>query len=124
MFNTIPTVDFSSYVISTQKIIDLNTAAITKALETQQIAAKNLLSLSQARAKAAMEIKDIDDFSAFVTEQSEIVKSSIEEVTDSTQVAAEDAKTYFEEIQAILVENQEIAAKSASTLTPIAKKAV
>ncbi len=91
MFNNIPAVDFSAFAAPIQKIVDLNTAAITKAFEAQQAAAKDLLSLSQARAKAAMEIKDVDGFTAFVTEQSEIAKSSFQELTESTQVATEDA---------------------------------
>ena len=123
MFNNIPAVDFSAFAAPIQKIIDLNTAAITKAFEAQQAAAKDLLSLSQARAKAALEIKDVDGFTAFVTEQSEIAKSSFQELTESTQVATEDAKAYFAEVQAILTESQEVVAKAAPDPKPIAKKA-
>ncbi|MEH6578120.1 MAG: hypothetical protein V7731_13675 [Amphritea sp.] len=121
MFNNIPAVDFSAFAAPIQKIIDLNTAVITKTFEAQQAAAKDLLSLSQARTKAALEIKDVDDFTAFVTEQSEIAKSSFQELTESTQVATEDAKAYFAEVQAILTESQEVVAKAAPK--PIAKKA-
>ncbi len=123
MFNYIPAVDFSAFAAPIQKIIDLNTAAITKAFEVQQAAAKDLLSLSQARTKAALEIKDVDGFTAFVTEQSEIAKSSFQELTESTQVATEDAKAYFAEVQAILTESQEVVAKAAPAPKPIAKKA-
>ena len=93
MFNNIPATDFSAFSAPIQKIVDLNTAIFTKVFEAQQAAAKKQMSLSQARAKAAMEIKDVEGFTAFVTEQSEIAKSSMQELTESTQVAAKDAKS-------------------------------
>ena len=124
MFNNIPTVDFSAFAAPIQKIVDLNTAVIIKALEEQQAIAKNLLSVSQARTKAALEIKDVDGFAAFVTEQSEITQSSFQELAESTQVASKDANAYFVEVQAILTESQETVVKAAPALKPITKKAV
>ncbi|OMH26630.1 phasin family protein [Motiliproteus sp. MSK22-1] len=123
MFNNISATDFSSFAAPIQKIVDLNTATLTKVFEAQQAAAKKQMSLSQARAKAAMEIKDVEGFTAFITEQSEIAKSSMQDLTESTQTAAKDAKAYFAEVQAILTESQEVVAKAVPALTPAAPKA-
>ncbi len=123
MFNTLPAADFSAFAAPVQKIVDLNTAILSKAFATQQTAAKNLMTLSQARATAALEIKDVDSFVAFASEQAEITESSMLELAENTQAAAQDAKAYFAEVQAILTEGQEVVAKAAPVLKPVAKKA-
>ncbi|MEH6624823.1 MAG: hypothetical protein V7739_00125 [Motiliproteus sp.] len=138
MFNNMPAVDFSAFAAPMknmdlsafaaftapiQKIVDLNTATFTKAFEAQKAAAENQMSLCQARAQAAMEIKDVEGLTAFVTKQTEMAQSSIQELTESTQVAAKDAQSYFTKVQAILTEGQAVVTKAAPAKKSAAKKA-
>ena len=118
MLNTMPTTDFAAIFAPVQKIVDLNTAVVTKAFEAQKAAAKSQAELFQARAKCAMEIKDVEGLTAFVTEQSEIAKSSLAELTETSKTAAEEVKAYFAEVQALISETQvktkEVAVKKAA----------
>ncbi len=123
MFNNIPAFDLNAFTATIEKIVALNTATITKAAETQQAAARSLLTLSQERAKAALEIKDPEGYITFVTEQAEIARSTIEELLKNSQAATRDAEAYFAEIQAILSESQEAAAKAASASKSATQKA-
>ena len=106
MLNTIPATDFSAFFAPVQKIIDLNTTVVTKAFEAQKAAAQSQAALFQARAKAAMQIKDVEGLTAFVTEQSEIAKTSLAELTETSKIAAEEVKAYFAEVQALMSETQ------------------
>ena len=118
MFNTIPAVDFTAFPAPVQKLIDLNTAVVTKAVEAQKAAAQSQVTLFQARAKAAMEIKDVAGLTAFVTEQTEIAKTSFAELTESSKAAAEEIKAYFVEVQALLSQTQDVVVKKAAAPAP------
>ncbi len=120
-------VDFTKALESMQKIADLNVAKIEAAVEAQKAAAQSLVELTEARVKAATEIKDYDGFVSFVKEQSELAQSSVEKLVEDSKVAVEDAQAYGEEVQKILGEATEVpaakpAAKKAAA-KPAAKKA-
>jgi len=118
MFNSIPAVDFSAFSAfpaPVQKLAALNTAVFTKAVEAQKAAVESQTALFQARAKAAMSIKDAAGLSAFINEQSELAKSSVAEMTANSKVAAEEIKAYFAEVQALLSQTQEVAVKKTAT---------
>jgi len=124
MFTNAQAFDFSAFSAPIQQIAELNTAIFNKAFSAQQAAAQNLLTLSQARATAAMEINDVEGFVAFVSEQSDIAKSSTQELVESTLVGAKEAEAYFAQIQAIVSKSQETAVKTApAALKSVAKKA-
>ncbi len=112
MFNNIQAADFSAFGAPVQKLIDLNTATVSKAFELQQAAAEKQIAQSQASFKAALEIKDVEGFTAFVTEQSEIAKANLETLQGDVQAAAESTKAYFAEVQAILTEGQNTVVKA------------
>ena len=115
MTKNIPTADFSAFAAPIQKLIELNTATMTKAFELQKAAAEKQLAQSQAGLQAALQIKDADALTAFVTEQSEIAKANFEALQADAKVASESAKSYFTEVQAILAESQDAAVKSATS---------
>ncbi len=115
MFKNIQATDFSALGAPVQKLIDLNTATMTKAFELQQAAAEKQIAQSQASLKAALEIKDADGLTAFVTEQSEIAKTNLEALTAEAQVSVENSKAYFAEVQAILTEGKDAVVKAAAT---------
>lgn len=97
-----------------QKLIDLNVAKIESAVEAQQAAAKNLVELTEARAKAASEIKDYDGFVSFMKDQAELAQSNVEKLSADSQAAVEEARAYGEEVQKIMQESVETV-KSAVT---------
>ncbi|MEH6824361.1 MAG: phasin family protein, partial [Motiliproteus sp.] len=94
MFKNIQAADFSAFGAPVQKLIELNTATMTKAFEFQQAAAKKQMAQSQASLKAALEIKDAKGLTSFVTEQSEIAKTTLEALKADTQVSVEASKAY------------------------------
>ena len=114
MFNNIQATDFSVFGAPVQKLIELNTAAMTKAFELQQAAAQKQIAQSQASLKAAMGIKDAEGLTSFVTEQSEIAKTNLEALTTEAQASVEISKAYFAEVQAILTEGNEVVVKAAT----------
>ena len=114
MFNNIPAVDFSLFTAPIQKIVDLNVATISKAVEEQQAAAKSLISLSKERSNIALGIKDVEGLVAFSKEQAEIVKASTTELTEKSQSSAKSAEAYFKAVQAIVTESAEAITKKAA----------
>ncbi|MEH6472538.1 MAG: hypothetical protein V7752_14925 [Halopseudomonas sp.] len=128
MFNNFPTADFSAFGAPVQKLIELNTATMTKAFELQKAAFEKQIAQSQADFKAFSEIKDVNALTSFVTVKSEEAKASLATLKTEAEVAAESAKAYFAEVQAILTESKDVLVKTAAvskaavTKTP-AKKA-
>jgi hypothetical protein len=106
--------DFSAFGAPIQKLIELNTATMTKAFELQQAAAQKQIAQSQASLKAAMEIKDAEALTSFVAKQSEIAKANLEALKAEAQVSVESTKTYFAEVQAILTEGNDAVVKAAT----------
>ncbi len=113
MFKNIQATDFSAFSAPVQKLIELNTATMTKAFELQQAAAMQQIAQSQASLKAALEIKDVEGLTAFVTKQSETAKANLETLQAEAQVSAESTKAYFAEVQAILTEGKDAVVKAA-----------
>ena len=81
-----------------KKLAELNKAQMEKAVASQKAAAKEYISLTEARIKAATAIKDIEGLNAFVKEQVELAKSGFEKVTADSKVLIEEAKSYKEEV--------------------------
>ncbi len=104
MLKNIQTPDFSAFGAPVQKLIELNTATLTKAFEAQQAAAEKQIAQSQASLKAAMEIKDPEGLTSYLTEQSEIAKANLEALQAEAQANVEKSKAYFAEVQSILTE--------------------
>ncbi|MFT6913882.1 MAG: hypothetical protein ACJAWL_000168 [Motiliproteus sp.] len=113
MFKTIPAVDLSAFSAPVQKLVELNTAVITKAVEAQKAGLESQTAQFQARVQAAMNIKDAAGFSEFITEQTELAKSSVTELTENSKVATEQVQAYFAEVQALLSETQVAAGNKA-----------
>ncbi len=128
MFNQFQNVDFSLFTVPAQKITDLNVATFNAAFEAQQAAAKSLVSLTEERSKAAMEIKDFDGFVAFAKAQGEIAQSSAQTLAEDSKVVVANAQTYFAAVQSILTDSQEAVKATVSSLSVVpaapAKKAV
>ncbi len=114
MFKNIQATDFSAFGAPVQKLIELNTATMTKAFELQQAAAEKQVAQLQASLKAAMGIKDAEGLKSFVTEQSEVAQANLEALKTEAQVNVESSKTYFAEVQAILTEGQDAVVKAAT----------
>lgn len=107
-------IDFSVYGTTVQKLIELNTATMTKAFKLQQAAFEKQIAQSQADFKAASEIKDAQDLTAFITAQAEAVKKNMETLQADAQQAVESSKAYFDELQAILTEGTDAVVKAAA----------
>ncbi|MEH6814505.1 MAG: phasin family protein, partial [Motiliproteus sp.] len=105
---------FSAFGAPVQKLIELNTATMTKAFELQQAAAKKQIADAQANFKAISEIKDVEALTSFVTEQSEVAKANLETLKSEAQVSVESTKAYFAEVQAILTEGKDAVVKAAT----------
>ncbi|MEH6472278.1 MAG: hypothetical protein V7752_13605 [Halopseudomonas sp.] len=114
MLKNIQAADFSAFGAPFQKLIELNTAAMTKAFEAQKAAAEKQIAQSQASLKAAMAIKDADGLTSFVTEQSEVAKANLEALKTEAQVNVESSKAYFAEVQAILADSKDAVVKAAT----------
>lgn len=114
MLNNIQAADLSAFGAPVQKLIELNTATMTKAFEAQQAAAQKQIAQSQASLQAAMKIKDAQALTSFVTEQSEIAKANLEALKAEAQVSVETSKAYFAEVQAILTESKDAVVKAAT----------
>lgn len=107
MLKDIPSFDFQKALAPFQKLVDLNVSKIESAVEAQKAAAKGLVELTEARVKAASEIKDVDSFNAFVKEQAELAQSNAKKMIEDSKAAAEEAKAYGEEVQKIITESIE-----------------
>tara|TARA_R110001583_G_scaffold69387_2_gene196743 strand:+ start:137 stop:520 length:384 start_codon:yes stop_codon:yes gene_type:complete len=114
MFKNLPTADFSAFGAPAQKLMELNTATMTKAFELQKAAIEKQIAQSQADFKAVMEIKDVNALTSFVTTKSEEAKANLETLKTEAQVAAESAKAYFAEVQAILTASTDAPVKTAA----------
>ena len=114
MFKNLPTADFSAFGAPVQKLIELNTATMTKAFEAQKAAIEKQIAQSQADFKAVSEIKDPKELTSFVTAKSEAAKASLATLKTEAEVATENAKAYFAEVQAILTEGKDTVVKAAS----------
>ena len=108
MFKNIPTADFSAFSAPVQKLIELNTATMTKAFELQKAAFEKQVAQSQADFKAVSEIKDPKALTSFVAAKTEEAKKKAD-----AQVAAESTKAYFTEVQAILTESKDVIVNAA-----------
>lgn len=126
MFKDFSSFDFSIFTTPALKVIELNTAILGKVLDDQQTAAKSLLALSEERIKAALAIKDYDSLLAFFNEQSEIAKTSAEELTGKSQSLAKEAEEYLSKLQVIVTDSQEavaeVVAKEMPGLVPVTAK--
>ncbi|BBB27234.1 hypothetical protein [Amphritea japonica] len=114
MFNNIPAADFSAFGAPVQKLIELNTATFTKALELQKAAAEKQIAQAQADFQALSAIKDVEALTSFVSLKSEEAKANLEALKAEAQASAESTKAYFAEVQAILTE-------STASVVPAAK---
>jgi hypothetical protein len=119
MFNNIPAADFSAFGAPVQKLIELNTATLTKAFELQKAAAEKQIAQAQADFKALSAIKDVEALTSFVALKSEEAKANLEALKTDAQVSAESTKAYFAEVQAILTEST--AAVVPAAKAPVAK---
>ncbi len=106
--------DLTALTNPMQKLIDLNVAKIEAAVAAQQDAAKNLVELTEARAKAASEIKDYEGFVSFMKSQAELAQANVQKLSADSQAAVEEARAYGEEVQKIMKESVE-SAKSVLT---------
>ncbi len=99
--------DLTALTNPVQKLIDLNVAKIEAAVAAQQAAAKNLVELTEARAKAAGDIKDYDGFVSFMKSQAELAQANVEKLSADSQAAVEEARAYGEEVQKIMKDSLE-----------------
>ena len=106
--------DFSAFGAPIQKLIELNTVTMTKAFELQQAAAQKQIAQSHVYFKSFMEIKDVEALTSFVTVKSEEAKANLETLKAEAQAAADTAKAYFAEFQAILTESKDVVVKAAT----------
>ena len=114
MFTNIPAVDFSLFTAPVQKIVDLNIATISKAVEEQQAATMSLISASKERASIAFGIKDVEGLVAFSKEQAEIAKASADDLAEKSQASAKNAEAYFKAVQVIVTESSKAITKKAA----------
>lgn len=109
MFKDIPAVDFTKAFAPFQKLVELNVSKIEASVEAQKAAAAQLAELTEARVKAASEIKDVDSFNAFMKEQAELAQENTKKLIEDSKTAVEEAKAYGEEVQKIINEAVESA---------------
>lgn len=81
-----------------KKLVGLNKVQVEKAVEAQQLSAKEFMALTEARMKAITEIKDVPSFNSFMTEQFDCAQGAIEKMIANSKVLFEEAKTYNEEV--------------------------
>ena len=96
--------DFNAFAAPITKLIELNKAQFEKLAAAQQEAAKNYVELTEARIKAATQIKDADALNAFAKEQVELAQSGLEKVVADSKSLFEDTKAYNEQVLNIVKE--------------------
>lgn len=96
--------NFEKVLGPVQKLIELNKSQVEKMVAAQQEAAKSYVELTEARIKAAAEIKDQDALAAFVKDQVELAQSSYEKFVADSKALFADAKTYNEEVLKLVQE--------------------
>jgi len=103
--------NFNAFLAPITKLIELNKTQFEKMAAAQQEAAKNYAELTEARIKAAVNIKDAEALNAFAKEQVELAQSGLEKVVADSKALFEDTKAYNEQVLNIVKE-------STSALTP------
>jgi len=96
--------NFENVIAPVQKLVELNKAQVEKLVAAQQEAAKNYIELTEARIKAASEIKDQEALSAFIKEQVELAQSGYEKIVEDSKSLFADAKAYNEEVLKLVQE--------------------
>ncbi|MGH8500366.1 MAG: phasin family protein [Methylococcales bacterium] len=88
-----------------QKLIDLNLQKFQAAVTAQSLATKTFVELADARVKAASEIKDFDALAAFIKEQAEIARDTMEKLISESKSTTDEVVAYGNEVQKILNES-------------------
>lgn len=102
MSNEIPYTKLSKLYEPVQKLIDLNLEKFQSAVTAQSQATKEFIEQADARILAASEIKDFDALAAFIKEQTEIARTSMEKMIEESKTATDQVVAYGNEVQKIL----------------------
>ena len=119
MTSEIPYANLSKMYEPIQKLIDLNLQQFQSAVSAQSAATKNFVEQTDARIKAATEIKDFDALAVFVKEQAEIARSNMEKLIEESKLATDQVVAYGNEVQKIL--NESLSSMNGSK-PPVQKK--
>ncbi|MAV30450.1 MAG: hypothetical protein CL866_05780 [Cycloclasticus sp.] len=97
--------NFNAFAEPITKLIELNKTQFEKMAAAQQEAAKNYTELTEARLKAAANIKDANELNAFAKEQIELAQSGLEKIVADSKALFEDTKAYNEQVLTIVKES-------------------
>lgn len=117
MLKDFPIADLTAFSAPIEKLVALNVSKFEAAVEAQTAAAKELVELTNARVKALSEIKNVEGYTSFLKEQSELAQSSIAKAISDSKSSVEEAKAYGEEVKKIIEEGLKVS-------TAAVKKAV
>lgn len=106
-----------------QKLIDLNLQKFQAAVTAQSEATKNFAEQTDARIKAASEIKDFDALAAFLKEQAEIARTTMEKLIADSKATSDEVVAYSNEVQKILNESLVSLASAEQPVKKPSKKA-
>ncbi len=102
MTKELPYTKLSKIYEPIQKLIDLNLQKFQAAAAAQSEATKSFVTQTDARIRAASEIKDFDTLAAFLKEQAEIARDTMEKLIAESKAASDEIVAYGNEVQKIL----------------------
>lgn len=105
MTSELPFTKLSKIYEPIQKLIDLNLQKFQSAVSVQSEATRNFVEQTDARIKAASEIKDFDALASFIKEQAEIARGNMEKLIAESKAATDEVVAYGNEVQKILNES-------------------
>ena len=105
MTNQFPYTNLARIYEPIQKLIDLNLQKFQSAVSAQSAATKSFVEQTDARIKAASEIKDFDALASFIKEQAEIARGNMEKLIEESKLATDEVVAYGNEVQKILNES-------------------
>jgi hypothetical protein len=105
MTSELPYTTLSKVYEPIQKLIDLNLEKFQAAVTAQSEATKKFVEQTDSRIKAASQIKDFDALTAFIKEQAEITRDTMEKLIAESKAATDEVVAYSNEVQKILNES-------------------
>ncbi|KXJ45435.1 MAG: phasin family protein [Cycloclasticus sp.] len=105
-----------------EKLTELNRVQIKKSMDAQQASAKKYVSLAEERFEAAKGIRDVVSFNAFIMDQVEFSRSSMEKMLLDSKAFLTEAKVYNEEMVKLIQEGNAVFKNKINEIKAIKQK--
>ena len=105
-----------------EKLTELNRVQIKKSMDAQQACAKKYVSLAEERFEAAKGIRDVVSFNAFIMDQVEFSRSSMEKMLLDSKAFLTEAKVYNEEMVKLIQEGNAVFKNKINEIKAIKQK--